>query len=52
MKEIQFTWDFKKNESNISKHGVSFTEAESVFYDDTARLISDPDHSEEEDRFI
>ncbi len=52
MKEIQFTWDPNKNESNISKHGVSFKEAKSVFYDDSARLISDPDHSDEEDRFI
>ncbi len=52
MKDIQFTWDPRKNKSNISKHGVSFKEAKSVFYDDTARLISDPDHSDEEDRFI
>ena len=34
------------------KHGVSFEEAQSVFWDETARLIDDPDHSEDEDRFL
>jgi len=47
-----FTWDEKKNDKNQSKHGVSFEEAESVFYDENARLIHDADHSENEDRFI
>jgi uncharacterized DUF497 family protein len=51
-KEIQFTWDEKKEASNRQKHGISFNEAKSVFYDENARLIHDPDHSETEDRFI
>ena len=51
-KEIQFTWDERKEASNRKKHGVSFKEAESVFYDENARLIHDPDHSESEDRFV
>jgi uncharacterized DUF497 family protein len=50
--KITFEWDEKKCRSNISKHGVSFEEAKSVFFDENARLISDPDHSDEEDRFI
>jgi uncharacterized DUF497 family protein len=47
-----FAWNNAKNQANKKKHGVSFEEAESVFYDKSARLISDPDHSEDEDRFI
>jgi len=49
---ITFDWDPNKNRSNQKDHGVSFEEAETVFYDDNARLISDPEHSQEEDRFI
>jgi len=52
MNDMQFNWNENKAKSNIQKHGVSFTEATSVFDDDAARLISDPDHSEKEDRFI
>ncbi len=52
MKATRFEWDPAKDLANIEKHGVSFAEAESVFYDDYARLIADPDHSAEEDRFI
>ena len=52
MKNISFTWDSKKNSINIQKHGISFEEAKSVFYDDNARLTHDPDHSEDEERFI
>ena len=47
-----FVWDNSKNQANKRKHGVSFEEAETVFYDKSARLIADPDHSEDEDRFI
>ncbi len=47
-----FVWDDDKNKKNIAKHGVSFEEAKSVFFDDFAKLIADPDHSEHEDRFI
>lgn len=47
-----FVWDENKAEINIRKHGVSFPEAQSVFDDYNALQIYDPDHSEEEDRFI
>ena len=49
---ITFDWDENKNQANIKKHNVSFEEAATVFYDDNALLISDPDHSDKEDRFI
>lgn len=52
MPDLFFRWDPKKDAYNREKHGVSFEEAKSVFYDEDARLINDPDHSEEEDRFI
>jgi uncharacterized protein len=48
----RFTWDAAKNTANIRRHGVDFIEAVSVFCDDNAKLIDDPDHSESEDRFI
>lgn len=47
-----FEWDSKKAEANVAKHGVSFEEACTVFSDIFALVIDDPDHSEEEDRFI
>ena len=47
-----FIWDKSKNTFNKKKHGVSFEEAETVFLDEAARLISDPDHSNDEDRFV
>ena len=52
MKHIEFTWDENKNISNQKKHNISFEEAKTVFYDDYARLIHDPEHSDSEDRFI
>ena len=53
MSNLYFEWDANKNASNINKHGVSFEEAKTVFSDEYARLINDPDHSSsEEDRFI
>ena len=51
-REIRFVWDEWKNRQNQVKHGVSFEEAESVFFDEQAREYFDPDHSEEEDRFL
>ena len=48
----QFEWDPNKNATNIEKHGVAFEEASTVFDDIFARIISDPDHSDNEDRFI
>jgi uncharacterized DUF497 family protein len=52
MKRLEFDWDDAKSRSNKKKHGISFGEAQSVFEDQNARLISDPDHSGNEDRFI
>jgi uncharacterized DUF497 family protein len=49
---IQFIWDDVKSRSNLRKHGISFEEAKTVFFDEDARLLHDPDHSEQEDRFI
>lgn len=49
---IKFEWDENKNQTNQRKHGISFEEASSVFYDAEALLRDDPDHSEEEDRFV
>jgi hypothetical protein len=49
---IHFEWDENKSRINQKKHGVSFEEAQTVFFDPGARLIHDPDHSEQEDRFI
>ena len=50
--DIRFEWDEEKAATNLKKHKVSFEEAKTVFYDPNAKLIADPDHSEEEDRFI
>ncbi len=47
-----FEWNEVKNAFNKRKHRVSFEDARSVFYDEHARLIFDPDHSENEDRFV
>ena len=52
MNRLNFDWDEKKNSSNFRKHGVTFDEAKTVFADELGRLIHDPDHSEEDDRFI
>ena len=52
MSALHFEWDDKKATANVKKHGISFEEAKSVFRDERAKLISDPDHSEDEDRFI
>jgi uncharacterized DUF497 family protein len=52
MKGIRFEWDEAKNRANLRKHGISFEEAISVFADDFAQLIADPDHSEAEERFV
>jgi len=50
--ELRFEWDAKKDRSNQRKHGVSFEEARTVFFDEGALVASDPDHSREEDRFL
>lgn len=52
MDMIRFEWDENKDRLNQKKHGISFREAQTVFYDDEAIVIDDPEHSEEEERFI
>lgn len=52
MADLGFTWDETKARANAKKHGVSFDEAQSAFSDERARIIDDPDHSDDEDRFI
>jgi hypothetical protein len=49
---IQFEWDPAKAELNLRKHGVAFKDAATVFRDPLGITVFDPDHSEEEDRFI
>lgn len=52
MAELHFEWDPRKAAANAAKHGVTFDEAKTVFYDETALLIDDPDDSKSELRFI
>jgi uncharacterized DUF497 family protein len=52
MSALRFERDARKAAANRAKHGVSFEEARTVFFDQNARLIDDPDHSESEDRFV
>ena len=52
MDALRFEWDDRKEKANLKKHGVSFEEARTVFYDENAIQFLDPDHSEDEDRFI
>ena len=52
MSDIRFEWDENKSRENKRKHGVSFDEAQTVFLDKNAIRYYDPDHSEDEDRFI
>lgn len=49
---MRFEWDPLKAESNVRKHGVSFTEATTVFRDTLSLTGQDPDHSEREDRYV
>ena len=49
---MKFIWDKVKNADNIKNHNISFEEAQTAFFDPNGRLISDPDHSVDEDRFI
>jgi len=49
---IYFEWNDAKAASNQNKHGVSFEEAKSVFYDEFAIQFFDEDNSENEDRFL
>ena len=49
---MHFEWDIAKAKRNLQKHGVSFEEASSVFYDTLAVTGADPDHSEGEERLV
>lgn len=50
MKTLTFEWDQVKAESNLKKHGISFEEAKTIFDDENARFMLDPDHSDKEER--
>ena len=52
MERLIFEWDDRKEKANRKKHGVSFEEARTAFYDEDALVFFDPDHAEDEDRFI
>ena len=52
METIRFEWDENKNTINKRKHRISFEEAQTVFYDAEALVIPDPDHTQDEERFI
>ncbi len=52
MNDLLFDWDETKGRDNVKKHGVSFEEAQTVFFDEYAVRYFDPDHSQDEDRFI
>ena len=52
MEKIGFVWDGRKERSNFRKHRVSFDAARTAFYDENAVQFFDPDHSEDEDRFL
>jgi uncharacterized DUF497 family protein len=52
MNELVFEWDQRKEKSNIKKHHLSFEDARTAFYDENAIQFYDPDHSDEEERFI
>lgn len=49
---MHFEWDKNKNQINENKHGINFTEASTVFFDEKAILFDDPEHSEQEERFL
>ena len=52
MKSISFSWDDQKNIANQNKHRISFEEAQTVFFDENAIEYYDPDHSEDQDRYL
>lgn len=52
MKNIIFEWDDKKARNNVERHGISFEEAQTVFFDDMAIQYWDDSHSNTEERFL
>ncbi|OGP77643.1 MAG: hypothetical protein A2V86_06485 [Deltaproteobacteria bacterium RBG_16_49_23] len=49
---MRFEWDPEKAKRNLKKHGVSFDEAVAIFYDPLSATFDDPDHSDDEQRYI
>jgi uncharacterized DUF497 family protein len=49
---LEFIWDEKKNRKNIISHKISFEEVKTEFYHPNAKIIYDPDHSQDEDKFV
>ena len=49
---LNFAWSSEKAARNLARHGVSFEEAETVFGDPQGRIVTDPRHSEEEERYV
>ncbi len=52
MNKLDFVWSEDKDRQNQKKHGISFEEAKSVFFDESAIEFFDPEHSDDEDRFL
>lgn len=52
MENTKFDWNTSKASSNKKKHGISFEEAKSTFFDENALVIHDPEHSDDEERFV
>ena len=52
MSRVCFEWNERKSRRNRTKHGVAFEEARTAFFDENARVAADPDHSEDEERFV
>lgn len=52
MCKVKFDWDNQKAWNNRQSHGISFEEAQTAFYDENARFSYDPNHSQDEDRYI
>ena len=52
MADLRIEWDARKASANERKHGVTFEEAATAFSDENGRIIPDPDHSVDEDRFV
>jgi len=49
---IRFDWDKRKAQNNLRKHRVDFNEASTVFADTLSITIPDPDHSDDEERYV
>ena len=52
MDYIRFAWDEQKNKDNMRKHGITFDEVKTAFFDPNAQVIHDPDHSQDEDELL